>query len=396
MRSRVLWILFATVSALVGPLLAGARAQAPWYDDAWTHRVPLSVASASLPADTTLTDFPLLLDAGVLAPAMARARSDGGDLVCTTGDGRTVLPLEIVHFDAAGPAAEVWVRADTLRTDRRQFYLYYGNPAAAAPTAPVWNADYVAVYHFEEDPGSGVLADYTAAGNDARADQPNSNWTSGDVAPGQIGQGWQFNGTSHYINTDKVRTQDASYTISAWLKHTTRSTDFMFQSNPGFWQLASQASDTSHHVQFKDGTVEVRFQPGEIPLDEFHHFAWVFHADRHQVEFFFDGVSRDTIFFWPPETDPQNYYTGYLINPDGSDLVGILGPMFHNPLDLMTGVGDEFRVSEAELPAAWLATEVANQIDPSAFFAVGPEETSDSVPRTSVSELKGSFWTPSP
>ena len=371
---------------------AAAPAQVSWYDANWSHRIEITADTASLAAGESLADFPVLLDGTVLADPMQRARADGADLVVTAADGVTVLPVEIVSFDRGAGTAEVWFRATTLSAEENRFYVYYGNAEAdGAPTPSVWSDDYVAVYHFEEDPGAGVLADWTSAGNDARSNQPTSQWTSDDRTAGLIGRGWSFDGTTHYINTDRVRTQDGSFTVSAWLLHTTRSTDFFFQSNPGFWQLASQASSNSHHAQYKDGSVQSRYYPEPIPLDEFHHFAWVFDEVGRTVSFYFDGVEQDTQWFWPSETDPEDFYVGYSVNPDGSDLVGILGPMYHNDLDLFNGIGDEFRLSEAMLSTAWLATEVANQSDPSAFFTVSGEETATSTPTESFGRFK-SGW----
>lgn len=398
MQFRTQSLFFLALVALVSSgtcAVDTALAQADWFDNAWPYRVKVSVEVGELDGSSTLLDFPMLFDADVLALPMQRSRADGGDLVVTKRDGTTVLGHEIVRYDPSAPAAEIWVKADSLSASIREFYVYYGNATAAPQPAAgaAWNSDYVAVYHFDEDPGQGVLGDATAAGNDARANQSGSNWTSSDVAAGQIGQGWDFNGTTHYINTNKVRTQDASFTISAWLKHADRSTDFFFQSNPGFWQLASQSSNASNHPQYRFSDTQMRYNPFTIPLGEFHHFAFVFDETMTIVRFYYDGVLQNSHSFWSedPQYTAENYYAGYLINPDGSDLTGILGPMFQNPLDLMTGVGDEFRVSEQPLSAEWLATEVANQGAPSSFFAVGLEESTTPTDRSTMGSVKGAY-----
>lgn len=368
---------------------AASAAQAAWLGPEWSHRIRLTADAAALDAGTTLTDFPLVADGSVLGPVFARALSDGSDVVVTERDGVTLLARELVEYDPQSATAELWFRADSLSTGVRDFYVYYGRSTPADAPGSVWAADYVAVYHFAENPGLGVLKDWTAAGNDARADQGVSNWTAGDVAPGQLGQGWHFNGSSHFINTDRIRTQDGGYTISTWLQHETRGTDFTFQSNPGYWHVSSQASNATNNVQFEDSVVDVRWGPNPIALGEFHHFAWVFRPAQQIVEFYYDGVARTPITFWPPETNPSAYYVGYPLNPDGTDLVGILGPIYFNSLDLMNGVGDEFRVSDDEKSAAWIATGFANQSDPSAFFSVSPEEPSTPVDPTNMSRLKG-------
>lgn len=376
-------------SAGDGPGAEVSAARANWLNLDWSHRVLVSVNDAALDESAALSNFPLVLDGTVLDSSFDHARSDGGDIVVTGADGITILPTEVVHYDPSSSSAEVWFQADVLSRSANEFYVYYGNQAAApSTTGEVWPADYLAVYHFEENPGLGILKDWTAAGNHGRSDQGISDWKASDVDVGILGQAWKFDGTTHFINTNRVRSQDAGYTVSAWMKHANRSTDFAFQSNPGFWHVSSQASNATHNIQWQDFDTDVRWGPNPIPLDVFHHFVWVFSPGEKKVKFYYNGAERQPESFWPPETPPDYYDPGYPLNPDGSDLVGIMGPIFHNALDLMSGLGDEFRISDDEKTAVWIATEYANQSAPSAFYTVGNEELPTPVDPQSTTRMK--------
>jgi hypothetical protein len=382
----------AAASSAAEETLVAPKVGAPWMDSAWSHRVLLTVKPTMLDGAATLNSFPMVADGSVLSTVFARARSDGADIVVTRADGTTLLPHELVEYNAATNSIELWFQADTLSTTATEFYVYYGNSAAAAVTpGAVWASDYVAVYHFAEDPGLGSLKDFTAAGNHGRADQGTSNWTAGDVGAGILGQGWLFNGTSHFINTAAIRTQDAGYTVSSWMKHATRGTDFTFQSNPGFWHVSSQASNATNNIQYQTSSVDVRWGPNPIPLNEFHQFTWVFKPTQGIIEFYYDGALQTPLSFWPPETNQTNYYVGDPLNPNGTDLVGIMGPIFFNTLDLMNGIGDEFRVSDDEKSAAWVTTGFNNQSNPVAFYTVGAEEQSTPVESSSWSGLKSRY-----
>ncbi len=383
--------MMATGAAAQSPATV-RKAGVPWLDSAWSYRVLLSVHPTMLDSTATLTTFPLVVDGAVLSMVFARARSDGADIVVTRSDGTTRLPHELVEYDSGTGSLELWFQAETLSSGSADFYVYYGNSTAATVTpGAVWASDYVAVYHFAENPGLGVLKDYTSAGNDGRADQGVSNWTASDVGPGVLGQGWHFNGTSHFINTAAIRTQDAGYTVSAWMKHETRGTDFTFQANPGFWHVSSQASNATNNIQYQTGTVDVRWGPNPIPLNEFHQFTWVFKPTAGIIDFYFDGMLQSPLSFWPPDTNPTNYYTGFPLNPNGTDLVGIMGPIFFNSLDLMNGIGDEFRVSDAEKSGAWVATSFRNQSNPAAFYALGNEEQATPLDSPSWSGFKARY-----
>jgi hypothetical protein len=358
------------------PLLGAAA----WLSPGWQYRVKITARQEFLETAGVLREFPLLVDGEVLRGVFSRAQPDGGDLVVTKRDGRTVLNHEIVSYDPGSQSAQIWFEADSLSQAVREFYVYYGNPDTSISAAgSVWNDDYAAVYHFEEDPGLGTLRDYTAAGNHASSRGPQSNWTSADVAPGPFGRAWLFNGTSHYINTRAIRIQDSTFVISCWLMNRGRTTDFAFQANPGFWHVSSQINVAGWpNYNIANPWRDLRW-PQPVPQDgAFHYFTWVFDGVADTVQFYLDGQLQPAI-PWAADPGVKHFYTGHPINPDGMSDVGIIGPMYWNGEDHMDGPGDEFRISRGQHAAEWISTEYANQRSPGAFYVVGAEETSTPV-----------------
>lgn len=243
MRHALFSCLF-TASLFVTSLLAPALAGAAWIHEDWDHRVEITANQALIESSETFTDFMLLvaLD-GIRNPdVFAGARADGNDLLFTLADGTTELDREIVSFDPFGQTAEIWVRVPAFSKTSNGLYLYYAHPDTnlGSASSGTWGAEYRAVYHFEEDPGDAVLLDSSPIGAHIGL-VPERNWTSGDVAAGQIGQAWKFNGSSHHLSTNAISTQDESYTLSGWLESTSASSAFFIEANPGFWHLSSQA-----------------------------------------------------------------------------------------------------------------------------------------------------------
>ncbi|MGH7165862.1 MAG: DUF2341 domain-containing protein, partial [Nitrospiraceae bacterium] len=133
--------------------------------------------------------------------------NDGGQTVCT-------LDHEIEQYDPATGKFVAWVRIPTVRafndTVDTEIYIYYGNSEMTEPTqnpSGVWDSNFVAVYHMNQDPsvgtdcagGSGTLelCDSTATSNDGNM---NGAMTASDLVaessspPAKIGKAIDFDG----------------------------------------------------------------------------------------------------------------------------------------------------------------------------------------------------------
>ena len=191
-----------------------------------------------------------------------------------------------------------------------------------------------------------------------------------------MGQAWLFNGTSHWIDADAISTQDSSFVISCWIMNTTRTTDFAFKGNPGFWHVTSQGNELAARAVYQIGnpTRDMRWTPDPIPIDgNYHRFTWVFDGLADTLLFYFDGdIQPATFKFKAPGV--EHFYTGHPINPNQNTDIGILGPNSFNAFDLMDGPADEFRVSEKIHSNDWIKTELRNQRYAQTFYIFGAEE----------------------
>jgi flagellar hook capping protein FlgD len=390
MRIDQRWFFLLCVSA--GTWLGGSAVSAPanpgqaaWASGSWLYRIPITAKPDSIQGSGALVDISLLLKLGpAQASVFAGANANGSDLLITKADGTTPLGHEVVSFNPGAQSGEVWFRPDSLSKSVNKFYLYYGNPLATIfPAAgAAWNSKYLAVYHFSENPGLGVLKDWGPRGNNANAAAAGSNWTSGDVTTGQVGQAWNFNGTTHYLQAFSISTPDTSYVISAWLKLPSHTTDFTFQSNPGYWHVSAQINEQHRQPHFNAANPwrDLRWGPEPIPDDNsYHWYTWVFDGQADTVLFYFDGQQQPGI-PWSLDPSLKHFYTGFPINPLHNQGVGVVGPMYWNSMDIMTGPGDEFRLNERTHSSNWIRTEYRNQHDPQNFYVFGPQEPGGVVP----------------
>jgi len=156
----------------------------------------------------TVAGFPLLVALDPRVFDYPDAADDGSDLRFYDVDD-TPLPHEIEEWNPSGRSI-LWVRVPEVTGNSNQDYiwLYYGNQDPPAPPAlDVWSA-YQAVFHLgasADDSGSLML----------------EGVESGTLAaPGRIGQGRRFNGTSDHITVGPeppVLRGVAGMSLEAWV-----------------------------------------------------------------------------------------------------------------------------------------------------------------------------------
>jgi hypothetical protein len=368
-------------------LFAVPSAGQSWLAADWTHRLPLVASADRISGDEAFEDFPLLiaLEGPAHSEVFVHANADGSDLVVTGADGVTVFEREIVTFDAFSQRAEIWVRVPSFSKTESLFFVYFGNPGATLPAATPasWSADYRAVYHFAEDPAGQLLRDSSPAGANVQL-VASRNWTSADVVEGPLHQAWNFNGTTHHLSSNQISCSDSSFVVSAWISHAGPGIDLVMQTNPGFWEITSQINSDQPNPGMDLESASVRWRPDALPYGSFHHFAWVFDGIADTVIFYYDGVPQTVKGIFPASASP--FYRAQTINPNGSEPVGILGPMFFNGFDLHHGAADEFRLRAGVISENWVRTEFANQSDPMEFFEIGAVQNNQV---TAVDPLSG-------
>jgi hypothetical protein len=108
-----------------------AQAAGNW--SAWANSTELTLNTSPSGAGIgeSVTGFPLLVRLTAENFDFPQAQPDGRDIRFSKPDG-TPLPYEIERWDAAGQAAEIWVKVDTIRGGdaAQSLRMYWGNPAA--------------------------------------------------------------------------------------------------------------------------------------------------------------------------------------------------------------------------------------------------------------------------
>lgn len=170
---------------------------ADWWDTAYRHRTQLTVNVPSLQA--SMRDVPvLLITNAVRMPCIDDTEAAGLRVIDTEGN---LLEHEVEHW-APGRASYLWIRIPTME-DATQIplWLYYGGPSDGPQPDPtsVWNANYLAVWHLQENVmnGSeeGIHADASGNGNNGIQHR---NGPAGDEW-GAIGVAQDFDGNNDYI-----------------------------------------------------------------------------------------------------------------------------------------------------------------------------------------------------
>ena len=163
----------------------------------WTYRIEIKINHDLI--DATLTDFPARVDLPVGDFDFSDARSDGYDIRFTSSDGETLLKYERERHDSTNELARYWVKIPSVSSSAdTTFYMYYGKADATDGADPenVWDSDFLAVYHFAQDPTGTV---YDSTSNNRDLNDNSGTLTSGDLV--DEGGGYAILSDDEYLRT---------------------------------------------------------------------------------------------------------------------------------------------------------------------------------------------------
>lgn len=182
----------------------------------YTKRKKITIDNTNV--DSNLTDFPLLVKFTDDADIGADIDSNGLNIRFTSSDGTTLLKYERQSFDNTGSTATgiFWVKVPTVNGSvDTDIYIYYksDSPADGEDAVNVWDSNYVAVWHFEQDPTitAPQILDSTANNHDLTS---HGSMTSGDLVAAQIGNGLDFDGTDDYLDGSALSALNGSTDIT--------------------------------------------------------------------------------------------------------------------------------------------------------------------------------------
>ena len=349
-----------------------AASPAPWLHP-WARRKSITLRASQIeaPGGGALTDFPVLVS--IADPEIrAAALLTGEDIVFTAGDATTLLASEIEAFTpSTSDQLIAWVKVPSLpATTDTTLYVYYGNPSPPLQTPEeVWTANYLAVWHLHQDPGSGgngEIRDATSGNHDGTAAAP---MESDDSVQGRIGRGLRFNGTDEFLSFGSMNVGN-TFTISMWV-------EFAGGSNIKSLMATSGSGREADGFRFFVNTVNLQdrrliFETGNgtvgeiaetnvnaIGVNVLAHVAAVVDRAAATALIFVNGTSVAT------DTSIRN---DFRTNSD-FEVSRMENGIFHFP-----GILDEIQVSNTLRAPEWLQTSFNNQAQPGTFLMLGPEE----------------------
>jgi hypothetical protein len=274
------------------------------------------------------------------------------------------LYYQIESYNSTTGTLLVWVRVPTLyAATNNTLSFYYGSKVPpvthnAAFFANTWNADYQAVYHFNESAYSSTTADGTANGRTATL----AGFQSSDyVAAGKIGSCYTFGGTSGSSSANDMEAPSTApssvFTLSAWVN----------TSNTGLDEkiLTDQSAGGTASGGYKLG---VYFSSAETEGDYNGNRAYNTPAEPalsantwYYVQGVYDGTTMST---YVNGVQYKNFTVTATSTFTNTLFIGI-GESKQYPF---SGMIDEPRVSTAAKSSDWIKMEYVNQNNPTAFI----------------------------
>ena len=339
----------------------------------WKQRKPIALLASKIeaPSDTELTDFPVLVSL-TDQEIVASARADGADIVFTAADGTTVLASEIESFTTFDQKLVAWVKLPSLSaTVDTTIFLYYGNstPAIREP-GEVWTANYLGVWHLNQDPvGGGTIRDATSGNHVGTA----NNMLSDALAPAQCGRGLKFDGMASYLSFTSANLGNA-FTISMWLNYAdvTSSGTLLTNSKSGhdsnglrFFINTASSNPGDRRLIFETGDGNLnsgqtaQSDANAVPIGAFTHVTAVVDRNTGTTLLFVDGTSVAT---------SMSTSTTFRTNSDFQ-----VGQIENND-SRFSGQLDEIEIATELRSPEWIRTSFNNQSVPDSFYTLSAEE----------------------
>lgn len=201
----VITILFAIAILTVTPTVYAID----WYDSDWQYAKSITINSTQV--DSTLTDFPLLIDI-TDTNLTDVAQADCDDVIFVDSTNSTKYAHEIERCTlSSNDKMTAWVKIPSISSSvDTELFMYYGNSTMTSQenVTGTWNSDFQAVWHLHDD-----FLDSTANS----VDGTNSGTTNASI---RIADSQGFDGVNDYIRTgtsaDLNFTRTDAFTMSLW------------------------------------------------------------------------------------------------------------------------------------------------------------------------------------
>ncbi|MFX1488459.1 MAG: DUF2341 domain-containing protein, partial [Promethearchaeota archaeon] len=333
---------------------------------------PIIINHDKVSGSTSLINFPLLLS--ILDTDLHDdVQPDGDDIAFSMED--TWLDHEIEVFDQSYSSTHAqliaWIRIPVLyATVDTVIRMYYGNSTMGSHQNPsgVW-VNYAAVYHMNQDPSSSLILDSTSNNYDLT---PGPGFGSEDLVDGTFGKA---------IDVDRTGSSTTQYfELSSGFSNPTNELSIEFWFKPrNFWSyqryfnshLSSRCPQVRYYApglgNMSVGHQTENGQDNTYTNNPSWSNRWYYFVTNWQ-----GGTVGDMHTFIDGSLDSQKSgdyqlrgtaltWTAFTI---GSD---------YDQTDGIDAILEEFRIYNSLHGAGWIATEYANQNDPSSFYSIGSE-----------------------
>ncbi|MES2108527.1 MAG: DUF2341 domain-containing protein [Bacteroidota bacterium] len=333
-------------------------------------RKTITLNTTSLGITSNLTNFPALLtiqDNNLITSTtcnnkLSNPNGPNYDFAFVDNGGTTELYYQVESYDQTTGTLLVWVQIPTLTyATNNTITFFYGSPS---PTVThntaffqnTWASDYKAVYHFNEATYSSSVTDGSSGGHTGTT----SGMSSSDLVTGKIGTAYSYNGSSKLINAGSVNIT-GSFTISAWVKPSTVTSDQKIMTNQ-----AAGGSSTGGYKSgiFSNGTAEAEsataINRGSTPTSPtLSANTWYY------VQGVFNGSSLSTY------VNGSQYAVFTTTTAPSSTTALYIGAGEGGNVYYFNGIIDEARVSNTAKSSDWLKAEYGNQNNPGSFTVSG-------------------------
>ncbi|MFW9874818.1 MAG: DUF2341 domain-containing protein, partial [Candidatus Thorarchaeota archaeon] len=320
-----------------------------------------------------LINFPFLLSIYDTDLHTTDVQSDGDDIAFSLNN--VWLDHEIELFDQTYNDTHarlvVWMRIPALSINIDSVIrMYYGNLSMGTRQNPtgVWDSNYKAVWHMNQDPSSSNILDSTSNNYDLTT----RGFTSDPrFNNGKVGTAISVDGINDYFYINNIDGPVNDLAFQTWftpyttIDNTTSRMDF-FRGN----------SPTNNHPSMRfttDGTVNVYLEvtsdtsegsygnKNSWTADSWFQFTYFRSISLSRAYHYINGI-QDEVDSSSDNANPHLPWNRFSILAyyDGSR---IWGP----------GAISEFRILQTTLSSGWILTEYNNQYNPESFYTIGAE-----------------------
>jgi hypothetical protein len=367
-------------------------AEKDYMRDSLQYKKDITVDHTKVSED--LTDFPVLVEI-IDSDLKAHVKSGGADIAFKIGNEFVEHEIELYNQNYSLTEAHLvaWVKVPTLSSsvDTVITMLYGGSGVGRLESSGVWD-DYEIVQHMSDAP-NGTVYDST---NNHHSGPSFGDMTYDDLVSGAIGNAIAFDGSNDVISVGQIDTDEwTDFTITGWAYQDAAGDDRILSKAPS----TVQTEAVMHFAINGDQDFTIRMVTdgagggpsgslsilGDTSAGSWHYLAWSWSASTTEMRLYVNGAHDRSGF-----RDGDSLLDSFLPFVIGNWQTGTANNRFFG------GMIDEIRMTQNVLSDGWLATEFANQVDPSTFYSIGSEQSNAASSESQSAALVFSTESPIP